>query len=101
MRRRYKKCLLKLTREAAPALRSTNSRFVRVMWCEGALLRPNDSVLRKCILEPASLTNDKFQLYDRYQQDIHHDEPGENTERSFCRFLVESPLVASVCKWFD
>ncbi|KAF9452451.1 hypothetical protein P691DRAFT_828461 [Macrolepiota fuliginosa MF-IS2] len=41
-------------------------------------------------LEPASFTEEKYQLYVRYQRDIHNDL--QNTPRGFERFLVTSPL---------
>ncbi|KAI8344486.1 arginine-tRNA-protein transferase [Chlamydoabsidia padenii] len=46
----------------------------------------------KIVLEPSSYTEEKFNLYRKYQQEIHHDEPSEVTEKGFRRFLVDSPL---------
>ncbi|KAL0949701.1 hypothetical protein HGRIS_009738 [Hohenbuehelia grisea] len=41
-------------------------------------------------LEPSTYTDEKFALYGRYQEDIHHDE--EKTSSGFERFLVDTPL---------
>eukprot|EP01032_Pedospumella_encystans_P013282 gene13282-15301_t len=43
-------------------------------------------------LEPSSFSAEKFELYKRYQVDVHHDKPDEITEQGFRRFLVDSPL---------
>ncbi|KAF8528775.1 arginine-tRNA-protein transferase [Hysterangium stoloniferum] len=45
-------------------------------------------------LEPASFTEEKFELYQRYQRDIHQEQDIKRRS-SFKRFLVESPLSAS------
>ncbi|KJA29955.1 hypothetical protein HYPSUDRAFT_174975 [Hypholoma sublateritium FD-334 SS-4] len=42
------------------------------------------------ILEPSSFTNEKFELFKKYQADIHHDL--EKSSSGFKRFLVETPL---------
>ncbi|TRM67983.1 arginine-tRNA-protein transferase [Schizophyllum amplum] len=42
------------------------------------------------ILEPSAFTDEKYALYEKYQQEIHHDTG--NTPRGFKRFLVSSPL---------
>ncbi|KAG2013767.1 arginine-tRNA-protein transferase 1 [Coprinopsis cinerea AmutBmut pab1-1] len=42
------------------------------------------------VLEPSSYTEEKFDLYCKYQRDIHNDK--DNTIRGFKRFLVETPL---------
>ncbi|KAI9489250.1 arginine-tRNA-protein transferase [Zychaea mexicana] len=44
------------------------------------------------VLEPSSVTKEKFELYRKYQVHIHHDEFDDVSERSFKRFLVDSPL---------
>ncbi|KAF9482516.1 hypothetical protein BDN70DRAFT_432045 [Pholiota conissans] len=41
-------------------------------------------------LEPSSYTDEKFQLYKKYQAEIHKDV--ENSPSGFKRFLVDSPL---------
>ncbi|KAL0070867.1 Arginyl-tRNA--protein transferase 1 [Marasmius tenuissimus] len=41
------------------------------------------------ILEPSSFTNEKYELFEKYQTNIHHD---SSTRSGFKRFLVESPL---------
>ncbi|ORY95375.1 arginine-tRNA-protein transferase [Syncephalastrum racemosum] len=43
-------------------------------------------------LEPSSFTQEKYDLYRKYQEKIHHDEPDELSEQGFRRFLVDSPL---------
>ncbi|TFL04391.1 arginine-tRNA-protein transferase [Pterulicium gracile] len=43
-------------------------------------------------LEPSSLTQEKYDLYDLYQKNIHKDK--ENTVSGFKRFLVTSPLAS-------
>jgi len=42
-------------------------------------------------LEPSSFTQEKFDLYCKYQRDIHNDQ--HNSPGGFKRFLVESPLA--------
>jgi arginine-tRNA-protein transferase len=42
-------------------------------------------------LEPSSFTQEKFELYRKYQQDIHHEEEEKQPE-AFERFLVTTPL---------
>lgn len=43
-------------------------------------------------MEPSSFTKEKYELYRKYQQEIHHDEPSEVSAEGFRRFLVDSPL---------
>lgn len=43
-------------------------------------------------MELASFTQEKYNLYRRYQVDVHKDKPSEVNERGFTRFLVESSL---------
>lgn len=43
------------------------------------------------ILEPSSYTPEKFALYNKYQQDIHHDT--RNSSSGFRNFLVDTPLI--------
>lgn len=43
-------------------------------------------------LEEDNFTEEKFKVYQNYQQVIHNDDPGENTRKSFTRFLCNSPL---------
>jgi arginine-tRNA-protein transferase len=45
-------------------------------------------------LEIASYTKEKFDLYCKYQRDIHNDH--DNSTSGFKQFLVESPLVVLV-----
>jgi len=42
------------------------------------------------ILEPSDFTEEKFELFKKYQKDIHHEE--DKSRSSFERFLVDSPL---------
>ncbi|ORX52034.1 arginine-tRNA--protein transferase 1 [Hesseltinella vesiculosa] len=44
------------------------------------------------VLEPASFTEEKYQIYRKYQQEIHHDDPDDIQELGFKNFLVNSPL---------
>jgi len=41
----------------------------------------------------ARFTQESFELYRKYQIAVHHDSPGDVTEKGFTRFLVDSPLV--------
>jgi arginine-tRNA-protein transferase len=43
-------------------------------------------------MEPASCTREKFELYKRYQMEVHGDKESKLTESSFLRFLCDSPL---------
>ncbi|KZP07151.1 hypothetical protein FIBSPDRAFT_1053153 [Athelia psychrophila] len=45
------------------------------------------------ILEPSTFTPEKFELFEKYQTDIHHDE--SNSQTGFKRFLVDSPLQSA------
>jgi len=40
----------------------------------------------------SKFVQEEFELYRKYQQTIHHDQPGENTEDSYTNFLVKSPI---------
>ena len=44
-------------------------------------------------LEPASWTQEKFDLYVKYQHHIHHDKKEDISKNGFKRFLVDSPLT--------
>ena len=44
-------------------------------------------------IEKSSFTNEKFELYKRYQIDVHKDDPITVTAKGFKRFLVDSPLI--------
>ncbi|WFD33213.1 RNA helicase [Malassezia cuniculi] len=43
-------------------------------------------------LRPADATDEKYQLFCKYQVQVHREEPGEQDFRSWKRFLVESPF---------
>jgi arginine-tRNA-protein transferase len=43
--------------------------------------------------EPASFSQEKYELYKKYQITVHNDKEEELSEKGFTRFLVESPLV--------
>lgn len=43
-------------------------------------------------LEPSTYTEEKFELYKKYQSVVHDDPPEKNTPKGFTRFLVTSPL---------
>jgi arginine-tRNA-protein transferase len=49
-------------------------------------------------IEPASFTEEKFNLYRRYQVSVHKDDPGSVTEDGFINFLITSPLIDNVSK---
>ncbi|KAG2224513.1 hypothetical protein INT45_004358 [Circinella minor] len=44
------------------------------------------------VLEPSSVTKEKFELYRKYQVHIHNDNYDEVSESGFKRFLVDTPL---------
>ncbi|CAG8544542.1 464_t:CDS:2 [Diversispora eburnea] len=46
----------------------------------------------KIVLEPSSFSREKYQIYRKYQIEIHKDEEDELSESGFRRFLVKSPL---------
>ncbi|RHZ50559.1 hypothetical protein Glove_495g22 [Diversispora epigaea] len=46
----------------------------------------------KIVLEPSSFSHEKYQVYRKYQIEIHKDDEDELTENGFRRFLVKSPL---------
>lgn len=46
------------------------------------------------ILEPSSYTPEKFALYNKYQEEIHHDL--RNSPSGFRNFLVDSPLTVII-----
>lgn len=46
-------------------------------------------------LVPAAATSERFALYKRYQETIHHDRPGKNHISGFDRFLCRNPLGVS------
>lgn len=43
-------------------------------------------------LEPASFSEEKFDLFENYQRNVHHEKPHEITRRGFTRFLCNTPL---------
>ncbi|BGO99091.1 Arginyl-tRNA--protein transferase 1 [Rhodotorula toruloides] len=43
-------------------------------------------------LEPASYTDEKFQLFKRYQMEVHEEPASKVSEKGFRRFLVDTPL---------
>ncbi|KAF2866165.1 arginine-tRNA-protein transferase [Massariosphaeria phaeospora] len=43
-------------------------------------------------LEPDDFTQEKFELFRDYQQNVHHDEPSQVSPNGFRRFLCDSPL---------
>lgn len=42
--------------------------------------------------EPSLFSDEKFELYRKYQISVHNDEPDEVTEQSFRRFLCDTPF---------
>ncbi|GAA5991289.1 hypothetical protein JCM10908_003240 [Rhodotorula pacifica] len=43
-------------------------------------------------LEPASYTDEKFDLYKKYQTQVHHEAESTVSSKSFKRFLIDTPL---------
>jgi arginyl-tRNA---protein transferase len=58
-------------------------------------LIPDNSDLSIVMTRP-SFSQEKLNLYRKYQINIHGDKPEDITEESYSRFLVESPLVDDV-----
>ncbi|MBW0489567.1 hypothetical protein O181_029282 [Austropuccinia psidii MF-1] len=55
-------------------------------------------------LEPAAFSQEKFELYQKYQTTVHNDPPEKITKKSFERFLCtnpfkKNPLVACHARW--
>ncbi|KAI8086376.1 arginine-tRNA-protein transferase-like protein 1 [Halteromyces radiatus] len=46
----------------------------------------------KIVLEPSSFTEEKYALYYKYQQQVHHDKPSDISKEGFRRFLVDTPM---------
>ncbi|PKC00054.1 arginine-tRNA--protein transferase 1 [Rhizophagus irregularis] len=46
----------------------------------------------RIVFEKSSFSREKYELYYKYQINIHNDDPSEVTEGGFRRFLVNSPL---------
>ncbi|KAL1914815.1 uncharacterized protein VTP21DRAFT_7907 [Calcarisporiella thermophila] len=44
-------------------------------------------------LEPASYSDEKFEVYSKYQIAVHHDPPSRVRKEGFYNFLVDSPLI--------
>jgi len=53
----------------------------------------NITIDMQCTTEPSSYSEEKFQLYKKYQIAVHNDKEEEVTAAGFTRFLVETPLV--------
>ncbi|CAG8657820.1 7243_t:CDS:2, partial [Paraglomus occultum] len=49
----------------------------------------------KVVMEPSSVTDEKFNLFKKYQTIIHQEPPSKVSARGYERFLVESPLKAN------
>lgn len=47
-------------------------------------------------IEPASSTEEKFNLYKNYQMTVHGDKESKVTEDGFIRFLCDSPLEVGI-----
>ncbi|KXS10717.1 arginine-tRNA--protein transferase 1, partial [Gonapodya prolifera JEL478] len=43
-------------------------------------------------LTPSKFESDTFELYKKYQQAVHHDDPSRLTKKQYSGFLVDSPL---------
>lgn len=44
--------------------------------------------------KPATFEIDSFELYKRYQVQVHHDDESKLSEESYKRFLVDTPLIS-------
>lgn len=53
-----------------------------------------DEIFISIILEEASFTKEKFELYKKYQSNVHFKESEKYSEEDFTNFLVKSPLYA-------
>ncbi|KAF9584288.1 Arginyl-tRNA--protein transferase 1 [Lunasporangiospora selenospora] len=49
----------------------------------------------KVKLEPSSCTDEKYKLYKKYQQAVHHEPDGRVQVSGFQNFLVDTPLTAT------
>jgi arginyl-tRNA--protein-N-Asp/Glu arginylyltransferase len=58
-------------------------------------LKSNARRDRQLELVKAQATPETFELYDKYQQSVHGDQPGKNSMASFRRFLCSHPLGVS------
>ncbi|RKP31347.1 hypothetical protein METBISCDRAFT_30304 [Metschnikowia bicuspidata] len=47
----------------------------------------------RTVYEPASFSEEKYQLYVKYQTRVHNDKPEDVPRRQFRRFLIETPLA--------
>ncbi|OZJ03769.1 hypothetical protein BZG36_03469 [Bifiguratus adelaidae] len=52
----------------------------------------------RTVFEPSSFSKAKYEVYKKYQISVHHDPPSKLSERSFRRFLVDSPLKSTAVK---
>ncbi|CCG21671.1 Ate1 protein [Candida orthopsilosis Co 90-125] len=43
---------------------------------------------------PSKFTKEKYELYKKYQVAVHNDDPDDITEKSFTRFLCDSPFTS-------
>ncbi|KAF4972545.1 hypothetical protein FSARC_891 [Fusarium sarcochroum] len=60
---------------------------------DAKLLKPPEAAHKlEVTLEPDDFTEEKFAVYQNYQQVVHHDAPTEITKSGFKRFLCSSPL---------
>lgn len=87
------------TKEAKKESRSTFDLITAVHESEEANVKPDitPSHKLKVTLEDDSFTDEKYALFQDYQQHVHHEGPDEITKAGFRRFLCESPLE----KWIS
>ncbi|CAJ0555204.1 Ff.00g052690.m01.CDS01 [Fusarium sp. VM40] len=66
----------------------------RIHEAEDANLKNTPEAAHKLVvtLEPDNFTEEKFSVYQNYQQVVHKDTPSEITKSGFKRFLCDSPL---------
>ena len=56
----------------------------------GGQLKPSRQ--QQYTLEPASFTEEKYDLYKKYQTQVHHEPEATVSRKGFKRFLVDTPL---------
>ncbi|CAN6672920.1 hypothetical protein TRVA0_047S00694 [Trichomonascus vanleenenianus] len=59
---------------------------------EAAYRAEHEGKLR-IIVEPAGFSSEKYELYKKYQIEVHKDEPDEVSPRQFKRFLCDNPFI--------
>ncbi|KAL6617424.1 hypothetical protein LY90DRAFT_669260 [Neocallimastix californiae] len=77
-----------------PEFPTVNSPETLVKWFEYAEnYKPFGKQRLKITISKSHLEKPTFEIYKKYQINIHHDKPEEINEKGFKRFLVDSPLT--------